>query len=420
MPAIHDTDAGGPSPRAASHPYRWFALAGVWLLYYCFGLTSTAMAPLVGTITAELGLSHAAMGSVLGAWPLVYIAFAIPAGALVDRFGLGRALFAAAVVIALSGWARAHADGHLSLFLAVALFGLGGPLVSIGAPKLISQWFAGPDRGTAMGIYITGPALGGITALSLTNSVLMPWLDGQWRQVLLVYAGVTLLAGIVWLLVARHPARHLVSSPPPPPGLRGQLGVFATLVRVPGVRLVLAMSVGVFFFNHGLNNWLPEILRSGGMDARTAGYWASLPTVVGVAGSLVIPRLAVPSRRIAILLALFACAGVATLLIGQGAGPGLALGLVAQGVARSSMMTIAMLVLMELPEVGARHMGAAGGLFFSAAEIGGVLGPLGIGVVSDLSGGFDAALATLTGICGLLAVSAVALGRMQRRGAAVP
>ena len=43
----------------------------------------------------------------------------------------------------------------------------------------------------------------------------------------------------------------------------------------------------------------------------------------------------------------------------------------------SLVFDIAMLVLMELPEVGARHMGAAGGLFFSAAEIGGVLGPLG-------------------------------------------
>jgi len=47
---------------------------------------------------------------------------------------------------------------------------------------------------------------------------------------------------------------------------------------------------------------------------------------------------------------------------------------------------------METRGVDAEHMGAAGGLFFSAAEIGGVLGPLSIGIVADITGGFDGAL----------------------------
>jgi hypothetical protein len=34
-----------------------------------------------------------------------------------------------------------------------------------------------------MGLYITGMALGGITTLSITNSVMMPWMDGDWRKV---------------------------------------------------------------------------------------------------------------------------------------------------------------------------------------------------------------------------------------------
>ena len=55
-------------------------------------------------------------------------------------------------------------------------------------------------------------------------------------------------------------------------------------------------------------------------------------------------------------------------------------------------MTIAILILMETPAVGAENMGVAGGLFFTAAEIGGVFGPVGIGAIADRTGGFDAAL----------------------------
>ena len=40
----------------------------------------------------------------------------------------------------------------------------------------------------------------------------------------------------------------------------------------------------------------------------------------------------------------------------------------------------------------------------TVAEIGGVLGPLSIGIVSDTSGGFAAALYMMTGICFVLLV----------------
>ena len=63
---------------AAPHPYRWVMLAGLWLIYFGFGLTVASTAPLVQPIARDLGLSHSAMGSVMGAWPLIYIFSAIP------------------------------------------------------------------------------------------------------------------------------------------------------------------------------------------------------------------------------------------------------------------------------------------------------------------------------------------------------
>ncbi len=78
---------------AAGHPHRWMMLGAVWLLYLCFGLTSASLAPLVGPITKDLGVGHAAMGVVFGAWQLVYIISAAPGGAAMDRIGPRKTLF---------------------------------------------------------------------------------------------------------------------------------------------------------------------------------------------------------------------------------------------------------------------------------------------------------------------------------------
>ena len=400
MSAEHPLTPDHPAP----HPYRWVMLAGVWMVYYCFGLQTAAMAPLVKPVTDDLGLSYSAMGAVLGAWQLVYIATALPCGAFLDRVGLRRALFLSAVIMAASGVLRSLAVDHLTLFLAVALFGFGGPLISIGAPKLISQWFVGRERGLAMGLYITGPSLGNITALALTNSVLMPLAGGSWRTVLLTYAVFVLGAGIVWLLISSREANRSMESTVADRPKQNQGQIFAGLIRLRPVRIVLMMSIGIFFFNHALSSWLPEILRSGGMDATSAGYWSSVPTAIGIIGALLIPRLAIPSQRLTILFFLFVGAAVASLMLQIGAGLTLAVGLALQGLARSSMMTVSLLVLMEMKDVDSRNMGAAGGLFFSAAEIGGVLGPLTIGALSDLTGEFVAGLYLLTGICAALMV----------------
>jgi len=404
-PASSDTVVAAPG-------YRWVLLAGIWLLYFAFGMTVAAMAPLIQPIRAELGLSDAAMGSILGAWPLVYIVSAMPCGAFLDRAGPRWALFTAALIIALSGVVRAVADDYATMFVAVALFGIGGPLISIGAPKLVAGWFEGADRGLAMGIYITGPGVGTMLALSATNGLLMPMTGDDWRAVLWIYAGITVLFGLAWLLICAHPVARAYDAGFSEAARRPQLGVFVELLRLPAVRIVLAMSVGIFFFNHGLNNWLPEILRRGGMDAATAGYWASLPTVVGIAGALLIPRLAVPERRFTIFLGLILAALIASLLLQLPEHAiGLTAGLVLQGIARSSLMTLAMLTLVETRDVGAANAGSAGGLFFSAAEIGGVLGPLTLGLLSDLTGGFAAGLWLLTAICAGLLVLLRALRR---------
>lgn len=390
-------------------------LFGAWLVYTCFGMAVYSMAPLVEPIANDLGLSLGEMGTVMGAWPLVYIGMAVPAGALLDRIGVRPALLIATVVITVSVTIRSVANGFFVLFFAVALFGVGGPLVSIGAPKLIASWFEGKERGLAIGIYSTGPTLGAVTALSLTNAVLMPMTGYDWRATLLVYASIAAAAGVVWFFISHRRAGRLHDPTDISGGtLRTQWAVFARLLRVPAVRLVLLLAVGVFIFNHALNNWLHEILRTGGMDAARAGFWASVPNVVGTAAALTLPRIATGSRRIPLLLTTALIAAASTLLIAYAGGGWLGFGLVLQGIARGSMIPIAMFVLMEIREVDPKVMGAAGGLFYTAAEIGGVIGPTMTGVMADAAGGFAAPLITLTLISLLCAVLVLALGHSIR------
>ena len=215
----------------------------------------------------------------------------------------------------------------------------------------------------------------------------------------------------MWFFLARYWLReqaHEISRTP-------QRIVIRKLVGVRAVRVVLLMSVGVFLFNHGLNNWLVELLQQHGFSAADAGYWATLPTLVGIAGSLVIPRLATPERRFSILLGLCLLAVASSVLLQFSETLPLTVGLIVQGVARSSLMTVLVLTLVELPGIGDRYAGMASGLFFSAAEIGGVLGPLGIGALYDLTGGFNVALGALTGVAILLSAGSVYLRRTAQR-----
>ena len=397
---------GGPEIVAQpATPFRWVVLAGVWLVYATFGMATVSLAPLVVPIVRDLEVSHGVLGLVFSAWQAVFILAAVPLGALVDRIGARRGLLLGVAFIAGSGLLRSMAPDILTLWVAVAVFGLGGPIVSIGAPKLISGWFTGQERAVAMGIYITGPALGQVTVLASTNAVMMPAFGGDWRAILQLWAGLSIIAGAVWWVIATRPPMLRADQVRATGGARRtQWQALAELLRVPAVRVLLLMAVGSFTFNHALHNWLPEILRTRGMSPAVAGYWATVPTMVGILGALTLPRLATPERRYLLLCGLTLSAAIASVMLRADAGPLLFIGLVMQGIARSSLTTLMLFTLVETPGIGEARAGTASGLYFSAGELGGATGPVLLGLLHDWTGGFGAGLAVLTLIAvGLLA-----------------
>ena len=370
------------SPALSS--YRWVMLALLWLLYASFGVIYRSISPLVTPILADLSMSYSQMGFAMGSWQLTYIATAVVAGFLIDKWGITLSLFFGAVVISLSVGLRYFSQDFSTFLPVVALFGVGGPLISVGCPKTIALWFQGKDRGTAVGIYLTGPFVGGAFALAATNKIVMPLTGESWRLTCAFYGLLALIVAFVWWFLARDLETEEDSR-----GI-GMKRVFATLIKVRNIQIVLALGLLTFAITHGLTNWLPKIFETKGFSPTMAGYASSFPLLAGIPSLLILPRLIPPFRRGSAIAGLALVVALSVWIFFSHTGFLMFLGLLLFGVSSCALVPLLTLILMETPEVGPRYMGSAGGLFFCISEIGGFMSPFIIGILVDWTGDFIA------------------------------
>jgi cyanate permease len=383
--------------------YRWVMLVLVWLLYAVFGIVNRSIAPLVTPILKDLNISYSQMGVILGAWPLTYIGVAAVGGAIMDKWGIRKSLVAGIIIIGLSAVLRYFANSFATMFLCVALFGVGGPMLSIGCPKTIAMWFNEKDRGTAVGIYMTGVGIGGLLALSLTNSVVMPLTGDSWRLTFVVYGLLAFVGTVLWWFVARD-----VKSTEPTESA-SITKVFADLIRIRNVQLVLIMGFLSFSISHGFTNWLPSILETGGLSPAVAGFAASIPTLVGIPSLLIIPSVVPPHLRGRTIASGYLMLAIILWVVMTTKGVSLITGLVLFGVTSSFGMPLLILVLMDIPKIGSRYMGSAAGMFFCVAEIGGFAGPFMVGAIKDLTGSFLMGAILLSGLSAIVFLTALLL-----------
>ena len=338
------------------------------------------------------------MGMILGAWPLVYIFSSLPCGALLDKYGSGNMLAVSATIIAISMLLRGFAESYVDLLISMFLFGIAAPLISSGAPKVISTWFIGKERGLGTGLYFSGNALGGIAAISLTNSFFLPILNGDWRRLFFLYAFLTICAGLLWLILSQKELFKRIESDLSFGKTFRYSQAIKDLLSQRLIRIVVVMGLFILFFNHGLVHWLPTILIEKGMTSVEAGYWSSIPSVVGLLSAPFINRLATPNIRYKILLILFSCAGFATIMIYLNSSTTLIIGLILQGMCRGAMNGITILIIMDNEDNKDKNVGAAVGLYWSIGEVGGALGPAAVGTLADITGSFNPALFMMLGV----------------------
>jgi cyanate permease len=322
------------------------------------------------------------MGTILGSWQLTYILASIFAGTIIDKWGLRKSIFAGVITVSLSTLLRYFPEGFTGMLLAVALFGVGGPMISIGCPKSIAIWFQGSDRGTAVGAYMTGSYIGALTAFTLTNSVVMPLTGYSWRLTFVLFALVNFAIALLWWFFARDISLTTSAENP------GITETFTKLIRIRNVQIILIIGLFSFAIIHGFNNWLPKILEAKGLSPVSAGFTASIPIVSGIPALLSFPRIIPPFFRHR-FVALSALLTIPTLLmIVTTSGTLRIIGLILYGIIGSGFLPILTLLLIDTPEVEPRFIGSAGGLFFCIAEIGGFTGPMIMGFLVDFTGTF--------------------------------
>ena len=385
-------------------PHRkWWVLGSLWALYASFGLVAGSLAPLLSHIRVDLNMSHAAMGAALGAWPFVYLAVSAIAGKLLDRYGLHVGLAAGSVLIGASGLLRSVAQSGSGLWLAVAVFGFGGPFISIGAPKLVTEWFSAEERGLAVGLYSTASSLGAITALVIADPLRVA--TGHWRWVMVIFGMVSIASGLLWVVVST------LNPSDEKPDLANE--IYDGLWRDQTVRRILFLAFMIFFVGHALNGWMPEMLRTGPWSTRGAAWLTAGGITVGVIGSLIIPGRVNPHKRPQFLTLMFAAMAISVWALTASSQTLHLFAIAVIGIVRVSSVPMAMLLLMSSRAVPDARMGVAGGLFFTAGELGGVSGPWVIGVARQNSADFGSSIAVLSLVA---AVSAFACWRFWRSG----
>lgn len=378
-------------------------LFGAWAVYVAFGVLIASTGALVPQIRDDLGLSESAIGFVLGAWQLIYIGSAIPAGRVLDRFGIRLALVASMVVMLISGFGRALAWNSWSLFVAVAFLGLGAPIISVGAPKVAASLFEGSDRQLAVGIYSTAPVIGSALGLLLPANVVGPLVGGDWRLTMVVLTGFVVVGLVIWLVVSTGLEGQLA------PGAGPGFAEYRAIANLPVVRFVLFLATVNFFFVHGIGQWLVAILDSAGWSVKQAGSWAAFGTLGSLIASFTIPRAATAARRPALMIGAMLAGSTSLFFLLSQQVAVLAPSLLVATVARSALVPLLIMVLMDHRDVGPERIAAATGLFFASAQIGGVTGPAVTGVLADVSDGFRLPLLVHSGVTVLVAIS-VAIG----------
>ncbi len=230
-----------------SRPYAWTVVAILIATAVLSYTDRQVLSLLVDPIRGELGISDTQVSLLLGtAFAVVYGIAGIPLGFLADRTSRRNLIFAGVVVWSCGTLACGFSHSFGQLFAARIIVGLGEAVLSPAAISLISDYFPPSRRGTAVGFFLSGIAMGIGAAILIGGGVLhiveMGVLAGTplagqpaWRLVLLLIGA----PGLLWslaILAIREPARQATEDTPGQPNATGGSDPSAEATTQPGTR----------------------------------------------------------------------------------------------------------------------------------------------------------------------------------------
>jgi MFS transporter, CP family, cyanate transporter len=376
-------------------------ILGIVLLAANLRPALTAVAPLIGQIRADTGMSNGEAG-LLTTLPLLAFGLLSPvAPRVARRFGMESVLLAGLLVLVagiLLRWAGAVA----ALFLGTVILGAAIAVANVLLPSLVKREF--PERaGLMTSVYST--SLGISAAFAAGVSVPLAQLAGiGWRGALAVWAVPALLAGIAWLPQLGR------SDHPADPSPRSPIGV-GDLWRSP-----LAWQVTLFMGLQSLAyyvtlTWLPEILQAEGMGAARAGWMLGLSQAVAIVTMFLAPMIAGrwPSQRGVVVVAVGTSGvGVLGLLVAGSTASTLWVVLLGLGQGASFSLALTFFALRS-PDPG--HAAALSGMAQSVGYLLAAGGPFLFGVLRDATGAWKVPLALLLTVTICLLIAGIGAAR---------
>jgi MFS transporter, CP family, cyanate transporter len=360
-----------------------------------------ALSPVLDTVQRDLGLSSTVAGLLSTVPVICFGLFALATPRLIRRFGMERLLVLAMVVIT-AGIALRVFPPIAALFAGTAVLGAGIAVGNVLVPGVIKQDFAG-KAGLMTGLYSVMLFVGAALPAGFTVPIMRATGLG-WRPVIALWGGVAVLAVA---LLSPHAARRSRTT-----------GTGAARHRPKGLwKNPLAWMVTGFMGLQSIGYysaiaWLPTLLQDHGMSAGQAGWMLSYSSFPGLATALVTPLLirGRSRRAAALVICTVVSCGIGYLGLASDPVPLAYLWLTVLGIGQGMAISLALgFIVARAPD--AHHTAYLSTMAQSAGYLIASAGPVGIGALHDVTGGWTVPMLTLTVILIPLLVAGLGASR---------
>ena len=366
---------------------RWGVLAILSLARVSMGVHLQVVAAVAPFLMADLGLGYGEIGTLIGIFLLPGVAIALPGGLVSRRFGDARTLVGGMALLTAGTGLLAISDQFSTAVISRLIAGAGGTLMTMQIAKMTTDWFAGRDLATAIGILLGTFPLGIAAVMAGLPPVASA---GSWQLAVVVAAASAVPILLVVAVLLRDPPGARASVGPDRP----RLWVLTTrelfLVVLSGASFSL-LNAGIVIFA----SFVPALLLVRGLDEVQASQqtsWTSWVMMLALpAAGLFLDRARPVTVWLLASAALTAAVCAALVLVGPAW-----LWIVAFGIVLAPIAIGAMALPGEVLRPESRATGF--GIYFTTNYIGFALLPAIAGLLLDLTGSATAPI----WFCGLL------------------
>jgi cyanate permease len=380
-----DTLLSAPATRAEAAPpprYRWVIAFALVMANWGTSLPAISFGLLLPSIREDMGLTPLQEGWLGGAVQIGSIAVTIGAVARLSSAPPRRLMLFSTFAASLCVFLMSGAVNFAMLLLSRASFGAFSATRVPGRALLVQQWFPRGEYPIVSGVTIGFIGIVEFLALSLT-----PWIretTGSWRATLAIFGGVNASIFLFWLLFGRE--RRTTEyiervKAAPPVSLRTALGYRQLwLAGLAGMGATMSwQAFGSFWPSYMLEAHDFSLQRSGVLFGLIS--LASVPTAIGL--GVVASRLD-DRRPMFILCGLVILGGMFGMMVTD-ISWAVAICVLAVGAAWGFMPLI-FTIPYEIPGIPVTHVAAGTALLSILITLGGFLGPVATGALTEVTG----------------------------------